>query len=81
MVDEHGASRGRGGGQDDGLALDLGSAAGGPDVESLRTVLVALAANALIAVAKSVAAVITTSASLTAEAAHSWADAGDQVFL
>ncbi|HEU5473587.1 MAG TPA: hypothetical protein VFV67_23315, partial [Actinophytocola sp.] len=47
----------------------------------LRTVLVALAANALIAVAKSVAAVITTSASLTAEAAHSWADAGDQVFL
>ena len=63
------------------MALDFGSAAGGPDVESLVTVLVALAVNAVIAVAKSVAAVITRSASLTAEAAHSWADAGNQVFL
>jgi Co/Zn/Cd efflux system component len=76
-VEEHSAARGPGGELDDALALDLGSAAGGPDVESLRTVLVALAANALIALAKSVAAVITTSASLTAEAAHSWADAGN----
>ncbi|MFV0463325.1 MAG: cation diffusion facilitator family transporter [Nostocoides sp.] len=49
--------------------------------ESLRTVLIALAANALIAVAKSVAAAITGSASLVAEAAHSWADTGNEVFL
>ncbi|WP_257441524.1 cation diffusion facilitator family transporter [Nocardioides daeguensis] len=49
--------------------------------ESLPTVLVALTANALIAVAKTVAAGITGSASMTAEAAHSWADAGNEVFL
>lgn len=48
---------------------------------SLLTVLVALAANALIAVAKSVAALITGSASMVAEAAHSWADTGNEVFL
>jgi cation diffusion facilitator family transporter len=48
---------------------------------SLLTVLVALAANLLVAVAKSVAAAITSSASLTAEAAHSWADTGNEVFL
>ena len=45
------------------------------------TVFVALAANLLIAVAKSVAAAVTGSASLTAEAAHSWADTGNEVFL
>lgn len=45
------------------------------------TVLVALAANALVAVAKSVAAVVTGSASMVAEAAHSWADTGNQVLL
>ncbi|ADG77772.1 Cation diffusion facilitator family transporter OS=Tsukamurella paurometabola (strain ATCC 8368 /DSM / CCUG 35730 / CIP 100753 / JCM 10117 / KCTC 9821/ NBRC 16120 / NCIMB 702349 / NCTC 13040) OX=521096 GN=Tpau_1141 PE=4 SV=1 [Tsukamurella paurometabola] len=49
--------------------------------ESLVTVLVALAANVLIAVAKSVAATITGSAAMVAEAAHSWADAGNEVFL
>jgi cation diffusion facilitator family transporter len=49
--------------------------------ESLTTVLVALAANVLIAVAKSAAAVVTGSASLVAEAAHSWADTGNQIFL
>src|SRR5262245_34349144 len=49
--------------------------------ESWLTVLVALAANVLIAVAKSAAAVITSSASMLAEAAHSWADAGNGVFL
>jgi divalent metal cation (Fe/Co/Zn/Cd) transporter len=32
-------------------------------------------------VAKSVAAVVTGSASLTAEAAHSWADTGNELFL
>jgi cation diffusion facilitator family transporter len=49
--------------------------------ESLVTVLVALSANVLIAVAKSAAALVTGSASLLAEAAHSWADAGNEVFL
>lgn len=48
---------------------------------SLVTVLVAFGANILIAVAKSAAAVVTGSASLTAEAAHSWADSGNEVFL
>jgi cation diffusion facilitator family transporter len=48
---------------------------------SVVTVLVALAANLLAAVAKSAAAAITRSASLTAEAAHSWADTGNEVFL
>jgi cation diffusion facilitator family transporter len=45
------------------------------------TVLIAFAANILVAVAKSVAALISGSASMTAEAAHSWADTGNQVFL
>ena len=49
--------------------------------ESLVTVIVAFGANLLIAVAKSIAAAITGSASLVAEAAHSWADAGNEVFL
>lgn len=52
-----------------------------PKGESSLTVLVALGANALIAVAKTVAAVVTRSASMTAEAAHSWADTGNEVFL
>lgn len=45
------------------------------------TVILALLANVLVAVAKSVAAVMTSSASMVAEAAHSWADAGNEVFL
>jgi cation diffusion facilitator family transporter len=49
--------------------------------ESVTTVLVAFGANVLVAAAKSVAAVLTGSASLLAEAAHSWADAGNEVFL
>ena len=49
--------------------------------ESLMTVLVAFGANILIAVAKSAAAAVTGSASMLAEAAHSWADAGNEVFL
>jgi cation diffusion facilitator family transporter len=52
---------------------------GGSD--STLTVLVAFAANLLVAVAKSIAAVVTGSASLSAEAAHSWADTGNEVFL
>lgn len=48
---------------------------------SLLTVLIALVANVLIALAKSAAALLTGSASMVAEAAHSWADAGNEVFL
>ena len=59
-----------------------GTAGGGPaGSESLLTIVVAFGANLLIAVAKSVAAVVTGSASMLAEAAHSWADAGNEVFL
>ncbi|WP_309504739.1 MULTISPECIES: cation diffusion facilitator family transporter [Nocardioides] len=49
--------------------------------DSLFTVLVALVANGLLAVAKSVAAAFTGSAAMVAEAAHSWADTGNEVFL
>ena len=49
--------------------------------ESLLTVIVAFAANLLIAAAKTVAAALTGSASMVAEAAHSWADTGNEVFL
>jgi cation diffusion facilitator family transporter len=49
--------------------------------ESFTTVLVAFGANILVAVAKSAAAVATGSASLVAEAAHSWADSGNEIFL
>jgi cation diffusion facilitator family transporter len=45
------------------------------------TVLIAFGANLLVAVAKSVAAALTGSASMVAEAAHSWADTGNEVFL
>jgi cation diffusion facilitator family transporter len=49
--------------------------------QSLVTVLVAFAANLLIAIAKTFAAVLTSSASMLAEAAHSWADTGNEIFL
>ncbi len=49
--------------------------------DSLLTVVVALVANALLAVAKTVAALLTGSAAMVAEAAHSWADTGNEVFL
>lgn len=45
------------------------------------TVVVAFVANVLVAVAKSVAAFVSGSASMTAEAAHSWADVGNESFL
>jgi cation diffusion facilitator family transporter len=54
---------------------------GGGGGESVLTVIIALVANALIALAKSVVALITGSASMVAEAAHSWADAGNEIFL
>ena len=49
--------------------------------ESLRTVVVAFGANLGVAIAKSAATVLTGSAAMLAEAAHSWADTGNQVFL
>jgi cation diffusion facilitator family transporter len=58
----------------------LSQASGGTSA-SVRTVLVALGANLLVAVAKSIAALVTGSASMLAEAAHSWADTGNEVFL
>lgn len=61
--------------------FDVGIKSGEGGGESTLTVLIALCANLLIAIAKTVAAVITASASLVAEAAHSWADAGNEVFL
>ena len=48
---------------------------------SLITVLIAVGANLLIAIAKSVAAFMTGSASMIAEAAHSWADTGNGMLL
>jgi len=53
----------------------------GASGESTLTVIVALAANGLLAIAKSVAAVLTGSAAMVAEAAHSWSDTGNEVFL
>ncbi len=48
--------------------------------ESTRTVVMAFIANAAVAIAKSIAAFLTGSASMLAEAAHSWADTGNEVF-
>jgi cation diffusion facilitator family transporter len=63
----------------------MATAATAPDAEphneSAFTVLVALGANGLIAAAKTVAAMLTGSASMVAESAHSWADTGNEVFL
>ncbi|WP_182111714.1 MULTISPECIES: cation diffusion facilitator family transporter [unclassified Actinotalea] len=49
--------------------------------ESTRTVVLALLSNLLVAIAKTVAAVVTGAAAMLAEAAHSWADTGNEVFL
>jgi cation diffusion facilitator family transporter len=49
--------------------------------ESTLTVVVALLANLLIAVAKTMVAVVTGSASMASESAHSWADTGNEVLL
>ena len=65
-------------------AVDPADATDGVDQpagESVTTVLVALVANLLIAVAKTIAAVVTGSASMVAESVHSWADAGNEIFL
>lgn len=49
--------------------------------ESGLTVIIAFAANLLVAIAKTAAAMLTGSASLLAESAHSWADTGNEIFL
>ena len=56
-------------------------AAGAGTDESRATLVIAFTANILIAVAKTVVAVVTASASMLAESAHSWADTGNEVFL
>jgi divalent metal cation (Fe/Co/Zn/Cd) transporter len=48
---------------------------------SLRTVVVAVAANLLVAVAKGVAALVTSSAAMLAETTPSIADTGNEVLL
>ncbi|GAB1691915.1 cation diffusion facilitator family transporter [Krasilnikovia sp. M28-CT-15] len=52
-----------------------------PAGDSTRTVVVAVLANVAIAIAKTIAALLTGSASLWAEAAHSYADSGNEVLL
>ncbi|MFW0791179.1 cation diffusion facilitator family transporter [Gordonia sp. CPCC 205333] len=47
----------------------------------MLTVVIAFTVNILVALAKTVAATVTGSASMVAEAAHSWADAGNEIFL
>ncbi len=59
------------------LAQGNGEAA----TDSGMTVAIAFGANLLIAAAKSAAALLTGSASMVAEAAHSWADTGNEVLL
>jgi cation diffusion facilitator family transporter len=49
--------------------------------ESTLTVIIAFFANLAIAVAKTVVALITGSASMLAESSHSWADTGNQILL
>ena len=72
-------------GTDDLVALTPASSRADQDGkgggESLFTVILAFAANLVIAIAKSIAAYLTGSASMVAEAAHSWADTGNEIFL
>jgi cation diffusion facilitator family transporter len=63
------------------LLATVSAAGGDGESDSLTTVLVAFGANIAIAVAKSVAGALTGSASILAEAAHSWADTGNEIFL
>src|SRR5690348_797358 len=59
----------------------LSQASAGGGAGSVRTVVIAFTANLLVAIAKTAAAVMTGSASVLAEAAHSWADTGNEIFL
>lgn len=69
-------ARGAGGSNNNSPPNDDNKASG-----SLITVLIAVGANLLIAIAKTVAAFLTGSASMIAESAHSWADAGNGTLL
>ncbi|MCM3884055.1 cation transporter [Frankia sp. R82] len=62
-------------------AIPLQQDGGAEQGESGLTVAIAFVANLVIAVAKSGAALLTGSASMVAEAAHSWADTGNEIFL
>nr|WP_235013912.1 cation transporter [Parafrankia sp. Ea1.12] len=62
-------------------AIPLQQDGGAGASESSLTIAVAFAANLVIAIAKSVAALLTGSPSMVSEAAHSWADTGNEVFL
>ncbi len=62
-------------------AIPLQQDGGAGKSESGLTVAVAFVANLVIAIAKTGAALLTGSASMVAEAAHSWADTGNEVFL
>ena len=73
--------RARGRGRRRAQRLALMSRGGGAAAAARRTVLVALAANASIAVAKLVAGLVSGSSAMLAEAAHSVADTMNQVFL
>jgi cation diffusion facilitator family transporter len=53
----------------------------GGSSETVTTVVLAFAANLAVAIAKTIAAVLTGSASMLAESAHSWADTGNEIFL
>lgn len=66
---------------EESFSLGFATGGGSPGSDSFLTVAVALGANLLVAVAKTAAGLITRSASLTAEAAHSWADTANEVFL
>src|SRR5271163_1164487 len=53
----------------------------GGEAEGLTVVVFAFVANVLVAVAKTVAAVLTGSSSMRTEAVHSWVDVGNEVFV
>jgi cation diffusion facilitator family transporter len=65
----------------DPLLGRISASSAGRASASVTTVLIAFGANLLVAIAKTAAAVVTGSASIVAEAAHSWADTGNEVFL
>jgi cation diffusion facilitator family transporter len=66
-----------------GVLADPRTAGGkaGEKNQSVVTVVIAFLANLQVAIAKSAVALVTGSASLVAEAAHSWADTGNEIFL
>ena len=65
----------------DAPIVTLGQSSGAGGSESTLTVLIAFTSNLLVAIAKTWAAALTGSASMVAEAAHSWADTGNEIFL